>query len=115
MLAPSVTVPAVPANTALFVAPFVHAASFTGAPPEPGSALADWLDRIRTRPSVSETFEAAQQSMGGFEMLPHLIAGGQFKREYRDHRLEWMLRSGGVEIVLEGMRKGNIRFSQELA
>jgi glutathione S-transferase len=97
------------------VAPFVHAASFTGAPPAPGSALADWLERVRTRPSVSQTFEAAQQSMGGFEMLPHLIASGQFKREYRDHRLEWMLRSGGVEIVLEGMRKGNIRFSQELA
>ena len=34
-----------------------------------------------------------------------------FEREYRDHRLEWMLRSGGVEIVLDGMQNGNIRFS----
>jgi hypothetical protein len=25
-----------------------------------------------------------------------------------------MLRSGGVDIVLEGMRKGNVRFSSEL-
>lgn len=99
----------------LAVAPFVHAAAFTGAPPAAGSPLEAWLERVRSRPSVSGTFEAAQQSMGGFEMLPHLIASGQFKREYRDHRLEWMMRSGGVEIVLEGMRKGNIRFSQELA
>jgi glutathione S-transferase/RNA polymerase-associated protein len=52
--------------------------------------------------------------MAGFEMLPQLVASGQFKREYRDHRLEWMLRSGGTEIVLEGMRRGTIRFSQEL-
>ena len=53
--------------------------------------------------------------MAGFEMLPQLVASGQFRREYRDHRLEWMLRSGGVDIVLDGMRKGNIRFSHELA
>src|SRR5439155_1659368 len=37
-----------------------------------------------------------------------------FKREYRDHRLGWMIRSGGVDVVLDGMRKGNIRFSAEL-
>ena len=52
--------------------------------------------------------------MTGFEMLPQLVASGQFRREYRDHRLEWMLRSGGVDVVLDGMRKGNIRFSREL-
>ena len=38
------------------------------------------------------------------------IASGQFKREYRDHRLEWMIRSGGLDVVLEGLAKGNIRF-----
>ena len=59
--------------------------------------------------------EAAAASMGGFEMLPQLIASGQFVREYRDHRLDWMMRSGGVEIVLDGMRKKNIRFAHPLA
>ena len=49
-----------------------------------------------------------------FEMIPQLVASGHFKREYRDHRLDWMMRSGGAEIVLEGMRKGNIRFTHEL-
>src|SRR5262245_29015901 len=97
------------------VVPFVNAAAMTGSPPAPGSALAAWLDRVLTRPSVASTFAAATQSMAGFEMLPQLVASGHFRREYRDHRLEWMLRSGGVDIVLDGVRKGNIRFSHELA
>jgi len=42
------------------------------------------------------------------------IEGGMFKREYRDHRLEWMIRSGGLDVVLEGMKKDNIRFSNEM-
>jgi glutathione S-transferase len=96
------------------VLPFVNAAAMTGSPPAPNSRLAGWLERVVTRPSVSSTFEAAMQSMAGFEMLPQLVASGHFRREYRDHRLEWMLRSGGVDIVLDGIRKGNIRFSHEL-
>jgi glutathione S-transferase/RNA polymerase-associated protein len=52
--------------------------------------------------------------MAGFEMIPQLVESGLFKREYRDHRLEWMMRSGGAEVVLEGMRRGNIRFTTEL-
>lgn len=98
----------------LAVIPAVHAAAVTGAPPAEGSALAAWLTRVVQRPSVAATLEAATQSMAGFEMLPQLVASGQFRREYRDHRLEWMLRSGGVDVVLDGMRKGNIRFSREL-
>ncbi len=96
------------------VVPFVNAAAMTGSPPPPGSALAGWLARVASRPSVVATFEAATESMAGFEMLPQLVASGQFRREYRDHRLEWMLRSGGVDIVLDGLRQGNIRFSHEL-
>ncbi|HLK12482.1 MAG TPA: glutathione S-transferase family protein [Candidatus Binatia bacterium] len=94
--------------------PAVHAAALGGNPPAPGSALAAWLERVRARPSVQQVLAAAAESMAGFEMLPQLVASGQFKREYRDHRLEWMLRSGGAEVVLEGMRRGTIRFSQEL-
>jgi glutathione S-transferase/RNA polymerase-associated protein len=54
------------------------------------------------------------QSLDGFQMLPDLVRSGQFVREYRDHRLEWMLRSGGMDIVREGMQRRNIRFSHEL-
>jgi hypothetical protein len=41
------------------------------------------------------------------------VEKGLFKREYRDHRLEWMMKSGGVEVVLQGLERGNIRFSPE--
>jgi glutathione S-transferase/RNA polymerase-associated protein len=98
----------------LAVAPYVHAAAMSGHAPPDGSALAAWLERVRERPSVRETFAEATHSLGGFEMLPELVRSGQFVREYRDHRLEWMMRSGGAEIVLEGMRARNIRFSHEL-
>jgi glutathione S-transferase len=98
----------------LSVVPYVHGAAVTGNVPAAGSRLAAWLDRVRARPSVAATFQAAAESMQGFEMIPQLVESGHFKREYRDHRLEWMLRSGGTEIVLEGMRRGNIRFSAEL-
>jgi glutathione S-transferase/RNA polymerase-associated protein len=98
----------------LSVVPVVHAAALSGHGPDAGSALARWLDRVRERVSVAQTFEEALHSLGGFEMLPDLVRSGQFTREYRDHRLEWMLRSGGVDIVLEGLRRKNIRFSHEL-
>ncbi|MFM8356402.1 MAG: hypothetical protein ACKOBM_16080 [Gammaproteobacteria bacterium] len=35
---------------------------------------------------------------------------GLFKREYRDHRLEWMVKTGGLSIVEAGLAKRNIRF-----
>jgi glutathione S-transferase len=99
----------------LSVVPHVQASTMSGSPPAAGSRLAGWLERVAARPSVAAVFEAALASMAGFEMLPQLIAAGQFVREYRDHRVEWMLRSGGTEIVLDGMRKGNIRFAAELS
>jgi glutathione S-transferase/RNA polymerase-associated protein len=98
----------------LAAAPVVHAAAMSGNPPPQGGRLAAWLDRVRARPSVATAFAQAMQSLQGFEMLPQLVRRGQFVREYRDHRLEWMMRSGGADIVLDGMRQRTIRFSDEL-
>lgn len=98
----------------LSVVPLVHAAALSGSAPAAGSRLAAWLERARAQPSVAQTFEESVLSLDGFQMLPDLVRSGQFVREYRDHRLEWMLRSGGVDIVLEGMQRKNIRFSHEL-
>jgi glutathione S-transferase/RNA polymerase-associated protein len=97
------------------VVPFVYASSTFGNGPAAGAPLGAWLERMAKRPAVVTTFEAATASMQGFEMLPGLVSSGMFKREYRDHRLEWMLRSGGVDVVLEGMRKENIRFTHEFS
>ena len=100
----------------LSVVPHVNAAAgFNGFAPPAGSALARWLERVQQRPSVKRVIAEAVASLAGFEMLPQLVASGMFVREYRDHRLEWMFRSGGIDIVLDGIKKKNIRFSAELA
>ncbi|HSP99026.1 MAG TPA: glutathione S-transferase family protein [Candidatus Dormibacteraeota bacterium] len=98
----------------LAAAPVVHAAAMSGNPPAAGGHLAAWLERVRARPSVAAAFEQAMHSFGGFEILPELVRSGHFVREYRDHRLEWMMRSGGADIVLDGMRQRTIRFGDEL-
>jgi glutathione S-transferase/RNA polymerase-associated protein len=41
-----------------------------------------------------------------------VVEAGQFKRQYRDHRLEWMIRSGGLDVVQRGLERDNIRFTQ---
>jgi glutathione S-transferase len=99
----------------LSVAPHVNAAANFGNAPDPGSPLSAWLERVRARPSAARVFGDAIASLANFTELPKLVAAGQFKREYRDHRLEWMVRSGGVEVILDGLAKQTIRFSQELA
>ena len=43
-----------------------------------------------------------------------LVEQGLFKREYRDHRLEWMIRSGGMQVVADGMARNTIRFTPDL-
>lgn len=95
--------------------PFVAGAAGQGNAPAPGSKLAAWLARALERPSVQRCVKdvGAIPREAGMEVLPKLLASGAFQREYRDHRLERMMRSGGVSIVLEGMEKRNVRFSRE--
>lgn len=97
------------------VVPFVLGAVGFGAPPAPESRLAAWLARCLERPSVAKTAaEAAAVAEIVAQMVPAMIASGQFQREYRDHRLEWMLRSGGMQVVSDGLAAGTIRFSAEI-
>jgi glutathione S-transferase len=97
------------------VVPFVLGAVGFGAPPEPGSALASWLTRCLERPSVAATAaESAAVAEIVAQIVPAMIASGAFQREYRDHRLEWMLRSGGLQVVADGLAAGTIRFSREI-
>jgi RNA polymerase-associated protein len=82
-----------------------------GMGPASGSALARWHRRLCKRPSVAQTFaefDAAASRMAGAATL--YTTGGR-RREYRDHRLEWMIKSGGIDVVLAGLRDDNIRFS----
>jgi glutathione S-transferase len=101
----------------LAVAPYLNGSRGFGMEPDPGSPLGLWLARVNSRPSVTATSaEAAafiQGAGGGMGQVSELVAKGLFKREYRDHRLEWMVKSGGLPIVLEGLERGNIRFTSE--
>lgn len=97
----------------LAVAPYINGAVGHGNPPAEGSKLAGWLARANARPSVAATSEEAAAAARGSAMpnVAELVEKGLFKREYRDHRLEWMIKSGGVEVVLRGLERKNIRFS----
>jgi glutathione S-transferase len=99
----------------LSVAPYLNGSASHGFPPPEGSRLAAWLARANARPSVAacnaEAAEIAAQS--GMADVADLLERGLFKREYRDHRLEWMVKVGGLDIVEAGLAKGNIRFSPD--
>jgi len=50
---------------------------------------------------------ATMRSMG-----KGLFAKGSGRtREYRDHRLDWMIRSGGLQVVVDGLKDDTIRLS----
>jgi glutathione S-transferase/RNA polymerase-associated protein len=99
----------------LSVIPYLNGARGLGIGPDIDSALGKWLTRANERPSVTKTAQAAAASIAGMANVDAAVKSGIFKREYRDHRLEWMIRSGGIDVVIEGMAAGNIRFSNELS
>jgi len=82
---------------------------------EQTAGLQAWQARANARPSVARTAAAAaEMAATGTEAIAQLVESGAFQREYRDHRLEWMIRSGGMSIVQRGLENGTIRFSREL-
>jgi len=100
------------------VAPYLNGSAGFNLLPPAGSKLADWLGRVNQRESVRKVSEAAaNMAMGnnpaGMDAVRELLEKGLFKREYRDHRLEWMIKSGGISIVIDGLAKDNIRFTRE--
>jgi len=92
------------------VAPMVNRSVHYGMGPAAGTPLANWHAQLRQRPSVAATFaefDAVKDRMGDNASA---YASGERRREYRDHRLEWMVKSGGIEVVLAGLRNNTIRF-----
>jgi len=98
----------------LCVVPYLNGARGNGIGPDEHSKLGEWLKRANARPSVARSAGAAAAVIASMGQVHRAIETGLFKREYRDHRLEWMIRSGGLDVVLEGLEKDNIRFSNEL-
>jgi glutathione S-transferase/RNA polymerase-associated protein len=100
------------------VVPYLNGSRANGHAPEPGTKLAAWLERVNARASVAATVKDITDLLasGGLAMgdVAKLVEQGLFKREYRDHRLEWMIKVGGFDIVARGLERGNIRFSPDL-
>lgn len=99
----------------LCVVPYVNGSVGHGNPPAKGGRLSEWLTACNARPSVAATAREAAELPTAMGDVASLVEQGLFKREYRDHRLEWMIRSGGVEVVLKGLERSNIRFSPDLS
>lgn len=97
----------------LSVVPYVAGSMGFGNGPSEGSALGKWFARARARDSVATTLRESSASTAAMETVADVVKAGLFKREYRDHRLEWMIRSGGIDVVVDGLAKKNIRFSND--
>jgi glutathione S-transferase len=96
------------ADAALY--PHLTAANYFGFPlTERHPKLRDWVRRAGERPSVArDAAELIEAMSTGFGSDAHMKS-----RQYRDHRLEWMFKAGGREIVLRGLDKGNIRLADD--
>ncbi len=91
-------------------APMVNRSAYFGMGPPPGGPLARWLARVRERPSVAVTFAEFAASVARMAATAETFRTGGRRREYRDHRLEWMVKSGGIDVVAAGLRNRDIRF-----
>ena len=99
----------------IVVYPFVNGAASLGNKPAEGGKLQAWLKSMRARPSAERLKQDIVSSLAWFSSRPQDVASGKHRRQYRDHRLEWMLRVGGLEIVTAGIQANNIRFSYEFS
>ncbi len=96
------------------VVPFVNGAGRFDIAPKTGTPLADWLTRVNDRKDVQTVTAEAQAAELDPDMMRAALEAG-FKREYRDHRLEWMVRAGGLDVVASGIAADNIRFNGPFA
>lgn len=99
----------------LSVVPYINGSAGSGFTPPKGSKLEAWHKRAMGRSSVSTSAQEAVDSVSGMQDVSGAVEAGLFKREYRDHRLEWMIKSGGLDVVLKGLEKDNIRFTPDFS
>jgi glutathione S-transferase len=90
--------------------PHVAGAGMFGIKAGPGRPkLGEWVKRVRARPSVQTEENEVRASIAA--SLADVEQARLRPRQYRDHRLEWMLKHGGLPIVLDGIERRTIQFS----
>ena len=77
------------------------------------SRLNRWLLACEGRASVVKESAEAEQAFADSSTTLEPGKREPVARQYRDHRLEWMMKTGGVQIVLDGIEDGSIRFAGE--
>lgn len=96
------------------VAPVLNRSVLRGAGPAEGTPLQKWHARMGKVPAIAETWKEVQEGAKAMANAdptlwePH--AGR--RREYRDHRLEFLMKNGASGIVMKGLEDDNIRFSK---
>jgi glutathione S-transferase len=95
----------------LSAVPHVLDSVIFGLAPAPGSPLARWYGRVAARPSVAATIAEAMAVLPFMENVGAYFTAHKFKREYRDHRLEWIVRSGGLRLLQDGLENDDVRFT----
>lgn len=101
-----------PGYADIAVAPILNRSVHYGYGPKEGSPLQLWHAKISEVPAIKETFAemtagAKQMASGGSSTF---AKGSGRKREYRDHRLEWMVKNGAIGIVQKGLEEETVRF-----
>jgi glutathione S-transferase len=74
--------------------------------------LAAWLDRVMARPTLAPVIEQMHAAFTSLPDLAEQVRNRTLVRQYRDHRLEWILAAGGLSVVQQGLETGTIRFSK---
>jgi glutathione S-transferase len=74
------------------VAPILNRAVENGYGPPDGSPLQKWHVRIKKRPAVAETFAEYEEVAKKMPGMKDAFQSGTFRREYRDHRLEFLIK-----------------------
>jgi glutathione S-transferase len=96
------------ADAALIV--HVVGAGLFGFPPQDRHPrLREWTARCLDVGSVKRDQADLAAFMGGDGL--RAMRKGPLKRQYRDHRLEWMIKAGGIDVVARGLEKETIQFS----
>jgi glutathione S-transferase len=89
----------------------VHAqasALFGFAPLDRHPRFREWAARCLELESVKRDQGDLATFMAGAEA--GAMRRGPIRRQYRDHRLEWMMKTGGLDVVLTGLEQGTIHF-----
>ena len=94
----------------LSVYPPVNNADRLGIAPPEGSGLESWLTRMRERPSA-QRLQSEFAAWVDTALNRPMGTAGSWKRLYKSHRLEWLVANGAIDVVAQGIRDDNVRFS----